>query len=503
MLGMGLQSGAKIEPRASVVPVSPRLHKNSIEWLPDLIAGTARGFDAIVLISAATVAYVVYFDGGLLFDIESPTSDGFRQLYHVLVFSAVILQLNVFHLCGLYRFEHLSNVSWQLGRSVVAATILFLVLLTVLYLVKVSNLYSRGWMILWYALTAGGVAAIRLMMCPAAQWWIKEGHVARHVAIIGDGRPAERLENYLTNLRSVPIDFAGKFDDRLAPRDGLGSPPVGTIDELCELARTQEIDQIILAMPRVSDKRLASILLKMRSLPVDVRLCRDTLDYCLPQSSYEFCGIVPLLRLYDKPVSGWAEFAKSMEDKLLAGTMLLLLSPVLFAIALLIKLDSPGPAFFKQQRYGFNNRIITVWKFRTMYHNQTDQHGARQVTEDDPRVTRVGQILRKWSLDELPQLINVLLGDMSVVGPRPHPLMCSVAGRLFGEVVEEYAARHRVKPGITGWAQVHGWYGAADTDEKIRQRVTHDLYYIDNWSIFLDLRILLMTLYVVLKRESL
>lgn len=502
MLGMRLQRSAGLEVRADVSPGSKRLHKKSSAWLPDVIAGTARSLDAVVLISTAVIAHALYFDGDLLFDTEE-ASGRFRQLYYVLVFSALVLQLNVFHLSGLYRFENLTNMSWQLGRSIMAVTILFLMLLTVLYFVKISELYSRGWMILWFALTAGGVAGIRLIVSPAARWWIKEGHVARHVAIIGDGRAAERLANYLKNLRSVPIEVVGIFDDRLAPRDGTSPPPVGTIDELCELAQIHEIDQIILAMPSISDKRLAGILRKMRSLPVDVRLCRDVLDYCLPQSSYEFCGIVPLLRLYDKPVSGWAKFAKSVEDKVIAGAVLVLLSPLLLAIAALIKLDSPGPVFFKQQRYGFNNRIITVWKFRTMHHDQTDQHGARQVAKNDPRVTRVGRILRKWSLDEIPQVVNVLLGDMSVVGPRPHPLMCSIAGRLFNEVVEEYAARHRVKPGITGWAQVHGWYGAADTDDKIRQRVTYDLFYIDNWSIFLDLRILAMTFYVMLKRESL
>lgn len=500
MLEMGLQSHAGLRSSARV---APRIPDKSAEWLPDIIVGSARALDAVVLWLAAILAYVFYFGTDLVPEAASSTSAEIRQPYHVLVFSALILQLNVFHFSGLYRFEHVTNIGWQVGRSVLAATVLFLALLAVLYLVKASSLYSRGWMILWYTLSAGGVAAVRLLLCPAAQWWIREGHVARHVAIVGDGRPAERLGTYLTNLRSVPIAFVGKFDDRIAPRDEFSSPPIGTIDDLCELARSDEIDQIILAMPDVSEKRLAGILRKMRSLPVDVRLCRDALDYCLPQSSYEFCGIVPLLRLYDKPVSGWATLAKSIEDKLLAGVMLLVLSPLLIAIAALIKLDSSGPIFFKQQRYGFNNHLITVWKFRTMYHDQADQSGARQVAANDPRVTRVGRMLRPWSLDELPQLINVLLGDMSIVGPRPHPLMCSVAGRLFGEVVEEYAARHRVKPGITGWAQIHGWYGAADTDEKVRQRVKHDLYYIDNWSLLMDLKILAMTLFVVLKRENL
>jgi len=180
----------------------------------------------------------------------------------------------------------------------------------------------------------------------------------------------------------------------------------------------------------------------------------------------------------------------------------MLAAPLMLAIAAIIKVDSPGPVFFKQKRYGFNNRLITVWKFRTMHWDRTDGDAEIQTTKNDPRVTRVGKFLRRTSLDEIPQLINVLLGDMSLVGPRPHAIATKAAGKLFEEVVEEYTARHRVKPGITGWAQVNGWRGETDTGEQIQQRVRHDLYYIDNWSIPFDLKILLLTAFVVLLRKN-
>jgi lipopolysaccharide/colanic/teichoic acid biosynthesis glycosyltransferase len=174
----------------------------------------------------------------------------------------------------------------------------------------------------------------------------------------------------------------------------------------------------------------------------------------------------------------------------------------MLVIAILIRLDSRGPVLFKQKRYGFNNRLITVYKFRTMYTDMTDANAERLATRDDPRVTRIGKFLRSTSLDEVPQLINVVLGDMSIVGPRPHAISAKAAGELYEEVVAEYAARHRVKPGITGWAQVNGWRGETDTVEKIRERVKCDLFYIDNWSLWLDIKILLMTAYAVLKREN-
>lgn len=483
--------------------MSLRSDKSPFEWLPTVIGGAARAVDGAVLIAAAAFSYWLYVDNFLHGDNPAGPAEPFRQLYSALVFFALILQLNVFHFAGLYKFSRLTNVGFQIGRSIAAVAVLFLTLLVVLYLAKVSATYSRGWMLLWFALTAGGVATLRLALSPILERWIRQGRIAPRVAIVGSGEPAERLASYMRGFRDAPVAFCGIFDDRAGARArGATTPPTGTIDELCELARTQEIDQIILATPQISEERLAEILQKMRSLPVDVRLCRDTLEFCLPQSSYEYCGIVPLLRLYDKPISDWGMLAKRLEDVLLAGALLLITGPVLLCIAALVKLDSPGPAIFKQQRYGFNNRVITVWKFRTMYADQTDEGGEKQIMKGDPRVTRIGDSLRRWSLDELPQLINVLMGDMSIVGPRPHPLMCGVAGRLFEEVVEEYAARHRVRPGITGWAQVHGWHGAADTDEKIHERVKHDLYYIDNWSILLDLKILFMTAYIVLRRTD-
>jgi exopolysaccharide biosynthesis polyprenyl glycosylphosphotransferase len=213
-------------------------------------------------------------------------------------------------------------------------------------------------------------------------------------------------------------------------------------------------------------------------------------------------GNLPLLSVFDRPLKGWNLFQKEAVDRVLALIAIILLSPVLAAVALAVKLESRGPVIFKQKRYGFNNELIEIYKFRSMYAESSDATAARLVSKDDPRVTRVGRFIRKTSLDELPQLFNVLMGTLSLVGPRPHALHAKAADTLYHDAVEDYFARHRVKPGVTGWAQIHGWRGETDTLEKISKRVEHDLYYIDNWSIGLDIYILLRTPLALLNTES-
>ncbi len=209
-----------------------------------------------------------------------------------------------------------------------------------------------------------------------------------------------------------------------------------------------------------------------------------------------------MLDLVDKPLEAWGGIAKWLFDKVIATVALILLAPVMAAVAVIIRLDSRGPVFFRQKRYGFNNELVEVFKFRSMYTDMCDAAAAKLVTKEDPRVTPVGRFIRKTSIDELPQLFNVLLGDLSLVGPRPHALAAKAGDDLYDDVVKSYFKRHKVKPGITGWAQINGWRGETDTHEKIEKRVEHDLYYIENWSIVLDLYILLKTPFALLKTEN-
>jgi exopolysaccharide biosynthesis polyprenyl glycosylphosphotransferase len=231
---------------------------------------------------------------------------------------------------------------------------------------------------------------------------------------------------------------------------------------------------------------------------VKIRLAPDLASFVFAKRPLVMLGEMPLMTLFDRPISGIDATIKTAEDVILPLIILFFIWPLLLVIAVAIKLDSRGPILFRQLREGFNNQTFRVYKFRSMYDDRTELDGINQASRNDPRVTRVGRILRMTSLDELPQIFNVLQGDMSLVGPRPHAVSTRAGGRLFSDVVGSYAARHKVKPGITGWAQVCGWRGETDTEDKLIKRFEHDLYYIENWSLWLDLYILFRTIGSVL-----
>ena len=257
-----------------------------------------------------------------------------------------------------------------------------------------------------------------------------------------------------------------------------------------EFASNGWVDTIFICMPSLTADRVQSLLARMKIVSVDVIRApvADSDD--------------PFTPLAERPLGGWNRIIKSVEDKLIGGIAIIVLSPLMALIALAIKLESRGPVFYVQERVGFNNRPFTVYKYRSMYGDGDDAREFKQATRHDPRITRVGRILRRTSLDELPQLFNVMLGTMSLVGPRPHAPGTQTEGRYFHEVMDDYAHRHRVKPGITGWAQVNGFRGETDTLKKLEDRVRHDLYYIDNWSLALDIEVLFRTVLVVLTDKN-
>lgn len=251
---------------------------------------------------------------------------------------------------------------------------------------------------------------------------------------------------------------------------------------------------LIVALPLDADARIRQILDEVRVLPVDVRLSCYSANFTFPRRSGLSITEPGLIDVSDRPLSGGKRLAKRALDVALTSLVTLPLLPVMAVTAIAIRLDSPGPVIFKQYRDGYNHKPVEVWKFRSMYADQSDPKARNIVTKGDPRVTRVGRFIRKWSIDELPQLFNVLRGDLSLVGPRPHAVNAiSSRQQAFEEIVDGYAARHRVPPGVTGWAQINGLRGEIDDPETLLRRVEHDLYYIENRSIWLDLYILAMT----------
>ncbi len=266
-------------------------------------------------------------------------------------------------------------------------------------------------------------------------------------------------------------------------------------------ARTR-VDLLIVSLPLYAESRLLQVFKKLWVLPVDIRLSAHTAKLRFRPRAYSYIGGVPFIDVSDRPIADWDQLQKWLFDKVIGALALIALVPVMALVALAIKLDSKGPVLFRQKRYGFNNELVEVFKFRSMYAEQSDANAVKLVTKGDPRVTPVGRFIRKTSLDELPQLFNVIMGSLSLVGPRPHALQAKADNELYQDVVDGYFARHKVKPGLTGWAQVNGWRGETDTREKIQKRVEHDLYYIENWSVFLDLYILVMTPFALFKAEN-
>jgi polysaccharide biosynthesis protein PslA len=317
--------------------------------------------------------------------------------------------------------------------------------------------------------------------------------IARKVAVIGHDVNASRVASSFRQRTGEPIRLLGVFSDE--PSRPGDMPLAGTVAELIELSREAAIDDVVIAVPPDADalETVAQLRWRLSGLAVEVYIMPNLAqgeDAVLP---VEMVGPLALKVVQRRPLTQAQVIRKRLLDVSLGLVLLVLLMPVLLAIALAVKLDSPGPVLFRQPRLGFNDRPFTVLKFRSMYANASDLMAAQQTSRKDPRVTRVGKWLRKLSLDELPQLFNVLSGDMSLVGPRPHAPHTRAGGQLLKDAMAEYVIRHQVRPGITGWAQVNGARGELVTMDDLRRRVTYDLEYIQKWSLWFDLRIISMT----------
>jgi Undecaprenyl-phosphate glucose phosphotransferase len=364
-----------------------------------------------------------------------------------------------------------------------------------LFLMRADGPGYRRWPFWWLMFSAILLMASRCYLSRLLRQWMESGRLARRVAVIGAG---DFSQEFIERLRSEPHAYTvvGLYDDRLSriPEVQDGVRVRGTVQDLLERSREEQIDLIVIALPLQAMARISKILGQIRSAVADICLATDFVGYHYRSSQISSVGSNPVVLIEERPLKDWRAASKSAFDLVFACLLLLVSSPLLAIIAVAIRLDSTGPVLFRQPRLGFNNRLFTCYKFRTMHHAMTDLMGDRQATRGDARVTRVGKWLRALSLDELPQLFNVLRGEMSLVGPRPHPPNTKAEDKLFTDVVANYAFRHRVKPGITGWAQVNGWRGETRTIDQIENRVACDLAYIENWSIWFDLRIMVLTI---------
>ncbi|MDP4022526.1 undecaprenyl-phosphate glucose phosphotransferase [Methylobacterium sp. NEAU 140] len=462
---------------------------------PVVVAGLVRTAEAALILGLGAALHALLLRGAVPFGLT----------YAGVIALVSITTVALFEAAGAYRIAAMRAFSRTAVRLVAAWSTTFLVVAAVLVFAKVADHYSRLWLGAYFA---GGLALLlagryALALVIGAQ--TRAGRFDRRTAIVGGGPAAEALIAALEAQTEAGLRIVGVFDDRNADRTSdvvAGYPKLGTVSDLVDYARHTRLDLIVFTIPITAEARILQMLAKLWVLPIDIRLSAHAAKLRLRPRSYSYLGAVPVLDVFDKPIADWDVVVKAAFDRCVGALMLLALAPVMIAVALAVRLTSRGPIFFKQKRHGFNNELIEVYKFRSMYVDQCDATASRMVTRGDPRVTPVGRFIRKTSLDELPQLFNVLRGDLSLVGPRPHALEAKAANTLYDQVVDGYFARHRVKPGITGWAQVNGWRGETDTPEKIQRRVEHDLYYIENWSVRLDLQILLTTPFALLKTEN-
>lgn len=443
--------------------------------------------DATVIILTSVIADFAYISGVLGRAPELSEAIGAALI-------AAGIAIIAFRRAGLYRPARVMGRANRSRDLLVCWTLALVGLLVVAFLTKSSASFSRGWAVLWYVLAAGGLVAGRILAERVIRKLADKGMLTRKVAIVGASMQTDRLvEGLLSHHPEIAI--AGVFDDRRRARDGE-KPKLragGTVDDLIRFGQKQDLDEIVITLPPQAGGRASIIADRLAVLPVDIRMCVAVPGLGEGVPDTEVLRDQLLLRTRRRPLGDWAYIVKVLEDRIMSFFFLVALAPVMLLIALAIKLDTKGPFFFRQRRHGFNHEVIWVMKFRTMTVLE-DGDMVRQASKDDARVTRVGRFLRRTSLDELPQLINVLKGEMSLVGPRPHALAHNEA---YSEIIDNYAFRHRVKPGITGWAQVHGLRGETSNESMMRDRVDYDLYYIENWSLWLDIKIMFRTLCVL------
>jgi Undecaprenyl-phosphate glucose phosphotransferase len=456
-------------------------------YSPIVLAGTVRLIEFALVVLVGSVIYV-----GYVVPVE-----GFEWHYVAGILTIAGMSTLALQAADVYQVQAFRGHEKQYMRLASAWSVVFLIAISIPYFAKAGDEFSRVWLGSFYVLGLAVLIGFRRALFLLVRRWTREGRLDRRTVVVGADDRGESLINSILRQRDNDVRIVGLFDDRgddRAPTTIAGRSKLGTVDDLVEFARRTRIDLVIFSLPISAEGRILEMLKKLWVLPVDIRLAAHSNKLRFRPRAYSYIGNVPVLDVYDKPITDWDVVTKMLFDRFIGGLLLIAAAPVMLTAALAIKLESKGPVFFKQKRYGFNNELIEVYKLRTMYVDQCDATASKLVTKGDPRVTRVGAFLRKTSLDELPQFINVAIkGNLSLVGPRPHAVHAKAENRLYDEAVDGYFARHRVKPGITGWAQVCGWRGETDTQEKIQRRVEHDLEYIENWSVLFDLAILART----------
>lgn len=449
--------------------------------------------DVLSFFAVGVIMYILHHPYTKLFEIPHNYTGA------ICVYSLVCVLL--FERFGYYSFDRL--VAWPRKMFHLGAlmAITFALLVALAFAFKISEDFSRVWAFSTFIVSTLVITISRGLLLSVLRRCSLSGRLQRNLAIVGVGPQAANFIECVRQDSSVWNQVVGVFDDRTTriQRELSGFAVRGNIDELVAWVRRGLVDSVVIALPWSADDRVFSIVQQLRELPVSVYVAPDLVASTIPTYSEEILSSARVLKVASVPMSGWKMVIKILQDKVLAFGLLIVLAPVFLAIAIAIKLESTGPVIFRQRRYGFNNEEITVRKFRTMYHARSPENHVRQATRNDPRITPIGRFLRRTSLDELPQLLNVLDGSMSLVGPRPHAVEHN---EKYAALISGYYRRHNVKPGITGMAQIKGFRGETECLNKMEERIQHDVYYLENWSLLMDIEILFSTFKVIWDHQN-
>lgn len=440
-------------------------------------------FDWGAIFLSAWIAHRIYLASWAL-----PTK------YSVVIGIAVLIAALLFPRVNLYGAWRGVAIFDEVKSITLAWVLVIFLLLVFAFATKMGIDFSRGWLGIWSILGWGALVGGRVSLRVGLRWLRSHGLNQRSIVIVGTEGLGTEVARRLQESPWIGLRISGFFCTDPTSRGVMveGVPVHGGLEELAGYVARERVDQVWIALPLKEEERVKYLLHELRHSTADIRFIPDIFGFRLLNHSFTEVAGFPVLNLSVTPMQGMNRLIKAVEDFALAALILLLISPAMLAIAIGVKLSSPGPVLFKQRRLGWDGRPINVYKFRTMVVHQESGNQVTQATKDDPRITPFGSFLRRTSLDELPQFFNVLQGRMSIVGPRPHALQHN---EEYKELIDDYMLRHKVKPGITGWAQVNGWRGETDTLEKMQKRVEFDLYYIEHWSLWFDLKIIFMTLF--------
>jgi len=455
-------------------------HQGHIRPFNSLLAAVFRATDILIIIST-------FFLLSLIFGVN--WSDHFTLVGSI----AIIMYIIVAELTALYASWRVVNLSDENKQVILTWLVVVFGLLVIAYASKTSSVYSRRVLLSWMIVTPIILSIFRLFARGALRTLRKRNRNSRKAVIIGAGSQALQLLEQIESQPWRALKIDGFYDNELPigykPQKNSALQVLGTCNDLMKEAKNSSIDIVFVALPIIKEKEIKEIIAGLSDTTVVTYIVPDLFMSELLNTRWGYMGNLPLLSIHDRPFHGIDNWVKRFEDIIFGSLILMTIAIPMGAIALAIKLTSKGPVIFKQHRYGITGKEITVWKFRTMNVCENGDE-IKQATKVDKRITKLGKFLRASSLDELPQFINVISGSMSIVGPRPHAV---AHNELYRKEINGYMLRHSIKPGITGWAQINGWRGETDTLHKMEKRVEHDHWYIKNWTIWLDIKIIFRT----------